>query len=101
MSDFKIASQISGQGAITGQKSQLGGKSSADPGAFAQAVDDAMGKVNTIHNDAERAVMDLTRGGDITNTILAVEKADMSFQVMLEVRNKLVSAYEEVMRIQV
>lgn len=101
MSDFKIASQIAGQ-AVTGiTKPQAGGKADAAPGAFAQAVDDAIGKVSSIHNDAERAVMDLTKGGDITNTILAVEKADMSFQVMLEVRNKLVSAYEEVMRIQV
>jgi flagellar hook-basal body complex protein FliE len=30
-----------------------------------------------------------------------MEKADMSFQLMVEVRNKLLSAYEEVMRMQV
>jgi flagellar hook-basal body complex protein FliE len=46
-------------------------------------------------------VNELAKGGDITSAILAVEKADMSFQLMVEIRNKLVSTYEEIMRMPV
>jgi len=38
---------------------------------------------------------------DIHGTMLALEKADLSMRLMLQVRNKLVSAYDEVMRMQV
>jgi len=40
-------------------------------------------------------------GQDIHNTMIAVEKADLSFQLMMQIRNKIISAYEEIMRIQV
>jgi flagellar hook-basal body complex protein FliE len=39
--------------------------------------------------------------GDIHNTMMAIEKADLSFQMMMQIRNKIISAYEEIMRIQV
>ena len=38
---------------------------------------------------------------DIHGTMIALEKADISMRLMLQIRNKLVSAYEEVMRMQV
>ena len=41
------------------------------------------------------------KGGSVSETILAVEKADLSFQTLMAVRNKLVSAYTEVMHMQV
>jgi len=43
----------------------------------------------------------VTENKDIHGTMLALEKADLSMRLMLQVRNKLVSAYEEVMRMQV
>ncbi len=33
--------------------------------------------------------------------MIAVEKADMTFQLMMQIRNKIISAYEEIMRMQV
>jgi len=38
---------------------------------------------------------------DIHNTMIAIEKADLTFQLMMQVRNKIISAYEEIMRMQV
>jgi len=38
---------------------------------------------------------------DIHTTMIAVEKADMTFQLMMQIRNKITSAYEEIMRMQV
>jgi len=57
--------------------------------------------VSQVQEDVEKAVSELSSGGDITNAVLAIEKADMSFQLMVEIRNKLLSTYEEIMRMQV
>ncbi|MBF0464821.1 MAG: flagellar hook-basal body complex protein FliE [Nitrospirae bacterium] len=70
-------------------------------GGFDNVLKDALTKVNNIQKEADKAIDDLASGGDINNAVLAMEKADMSFQIMQEVRNKLLSAYEEVMRMQV
>jgi flagellar hook-basal body complex protein FliE len=40
-------------------------------------------------------------GGDLHNVMLEMERADVQFKTMLQVRNKLVEAYREVMRMQV
>ncbi len=68
---------------------------------FNGIMDEAIGKLSQIQSDAENAVRELTSGGDITQAIISMEKADMSFNLMVEVRNKLLSAYEEIMRMQV
>ena len=82
----------------------IGGTKSlnSEPGSgFDTVITEAMNKVSQVQNEADKAVNELASGGDITNAILAVEKADMTFQVMVEVRNKLLKTYEEVMRMQV
>lgn len=97
MSDMKITGVNAG-----GDLPKLGkpeGAGSKD--AFETAMQEAMGKLSQVQGDAQKAVQDLTGGGDITQAILAMEKADMNFQLMVEVRNKLLSAYEEIMRMQV
>lgn len=72
-----------------------------EKGKFNAVIEDALSKVSEVQNNVEQAVTALAEGGDITNAVLAVEKADMSFQLMVEIRNKLISTYEEVMRMQV
>lgn len=100
MSEFMV-NAVGGTGAAGGITPLKADQKSETDGGFAKAMDDALGKVNSVNTEAEQAVQNLVKGGDITDTILAMEKADMSFQVMLEVRNQLVSAYQEVMRMQV
>jgi flagellar hook-basal body complex protein FliE len=68
---------------------------------FEVLLNEAVNKVNTVQNEAERAIQELAGGGDISSAVIAMEKADLSFQVMIEVRNKLINAYEEIMRLQV
>jgi flagellar hook-basal body complex protein FliE len=73
-----------------------------EPGtSFDSVINDALGKVSQVQKDVETAVNELATGGDITDAVLAIEKADMSFQLMVEIRNKLISTYEEVMKMQV
>ena len=68
---------------------------------FDDVMQEAIGKLSQVQSDAEQAVKELATGGDASQAIIAMEKADMNFQHMVEVRNKLIAAYQEVMRMQV
>ncbi len=71
-------------------------------GSFEVLLDETIGKVASLQKETEKAIAEIGNGGgDIVETMVAMQKADLSFQVMLEVRNKLVTAYEEIMRMQV
>ncbi len=69
--------------------------------SFDSVINEALSKVSQVQSDVEEAVHELATGGDITSAVLAIEKADMTFQLMVEIRNKLLNTYEEVMRMQV
>ena len=72
-----------------------GGKS------FADLLKDSIDEVNRMQMEADGAVSDLATGAkpDIHGTMIALQKADISFKVMMEVRNKILSAYQELMRV--
>jgi len=72
-------------------------------GSFGEALSGAIGKVSELRNEADRAVHELAAGEnkDIHHTMIAMEKADVSFRLMMQVRNKIITAYEEVMRMPV
>ncbi len=72
----------------------------ADSGAFFDTLKSAMNQVQQGQADATSQVADLVsgRGGDIHGAMIAVEKADLSFQMMMQVRNKIVQAYQEISR---
>ena len=60
-------------------------------------------EVNSMQQDADRAVEKLVTGGDVNpaEVLTAVQKADLAFRLMIQVRNKMVQAYEEVKNIRV
>jgi len=70
---------------------------------FAETLKESIIKVNDVQMQADQSIVDLTTGRntDIHQTMIAVEKAEVTFQMMMQVRNKLISAYEEVSRMQV
>jgi len=70
--------------------------------SFLTSLQDAIGRLNETQAQADQSVQALLSGGPTTihETMIALQKADVSFQMMLQVRNKVVSAYEEIMRIQ-
>lgn len=80
-------------------KSKVNGVGSS--AGFDEAMKEAVDKISQVQSDAENAVKQLASGGDVTQAIISMEKADMSFQLMVEVRNRLLNAYDEVMRMQV
>jgi len=71
--------------------------------SFRDTLTDAIGEVQRLQNEADTTIKKLVSGEikDVTDAMVAVEKADVAFQTMMVVRNKIVAAYEEVMRMQV
>jgi flagellar hook-basal body complex protein FliE len=70
---------------------------------FVDSLKSAIGKVNDTQMEAGRAVDALMTGEtqDLHRTMVALQQADVSFQLMMQIRNKLVAAYEEIQRMQV
>lgn len=79
------------------------GASEPEGASFADMLKESIAEVNDLKIEADQAIEDLATGktGDLQGTILALEKADVSFKMMMEVRSKILSAYQEVMRTQV
>jgi flagellar hook-basal body complex protein FliE len=74
----------------------------AGGGGFAQVLAGAIGKVEGLGQDASASVQRFLGGEteDLHSTILAVTQAELSFDLFLQTRNKVVSAYQEIMRMQ-
>jgi len=71
--------------------------------SFSDALKESINKVGELEKEANQQTENLVRmqGQDIHNTMIAIEKADLSFQLMMQIRNKIINAYEEIMRLQV
>jgi flagellar hook-basal body complex protein FliE len=98
MSDMKITGAVSGEGLASLKPAGTG---TGSPKAFEAVMEEALGKLSQVQKDSDQAVKELASGGDVTHAAVSMEKAEMNFQLMIEVRNKLLSAYEEIMRMQV
>ncbi len=70
---------------------------------FGEVLKDAISTVNEVQKQSDREIEKLMTGEsqDLHATLIAVQKADLSFQMMMQVRNKIVQAYQEIMRMQV
>jgi flagellar hook-basal body complex protein FliE len=77
----------------------------AAPGgtSFANILTETIGEVQRLQNEADTTIRKLVSGEikDVTETMVAVERADLAFQTMMVVRSKIVAAYDEIMRMQV
>jgi flagellar hook-basal body complex protein FliE len=73
---------------------------SSGPGTFASALGAAVSQVENAQASAASAVSDLLIGGkgDVHNVALATQRASLSLELFQQVRNKFVSAYQEIMK---
>lgn len=81
----------------------IGGMTSPNEGGgFGDVLKNAISQVNTLQGSAEQQVTGMMQGGnaDMSQVMISVEKADVAFQLMMQVRNKIVSAYQDIEKMQ-
>lgn len=77
--------------------------SEASPSAFGEYIKRSLADVNRKINAADQAIDDLATGKnqDIHNTMIAMQKAEVSFELVMQIRNKLIAAYDEIRRMSI
>ncbi len=71
--------------------------------SFQKVLTGLIEKVGKLEKNADEAIQKLISGeiGDIHQVMMAAEEANIAFQLMMEIRNKLIEAYKEIMHIQI
>lgn len=78
--------------------------SSSDTGkSFADTLKDAVSSVNELQKSSDKFAQNIATGktDDVAGAMIAAERADIALRVMVQVRNKIIDAYQEVMKMQV
>lgn len=85
-------------GASTGS-----GQAAGDAVSFKALLADALAQVNTLQQNADAGAVKLAAGEPVAidEVMLAMQKADLALQLTMQIRNKLVEAYQDVARMQV
>lgn len=83
-----------------------GGVTSTDKtqgGSFADTLKSAINNVNQLQKASDKAAQDLATGrtDNVADVMITAEKADIALRVMVQVRNKIIDAYQEIMKMQV
>ena len=75
--------------------------SSSTGGGFGSALKSAIQQVDGYQHDANQAIEQFLQGnGELHNVALTTQRAEMAFDLAVQVRNKVISAYQEVMKMQ-
>jgi flagellar hook-basal body complex protein FliE len=71
--------------------------------SFAATLNDAINSVNELQNDSNKAMQNLATGrtDNVAEVMVTAEKADIALKLMVQVRNKIIDAYSEIMKMQV
>ena len=101
MADFSVYNNI--QRAFPQPESAAkAGAAAGGGGGFGNFLKDAIDQVNSLEKNSNGELEKfLNEKSDLHSVMIALEKADLSFQTMMQVRNKIVSAYQEIMKSQV
>jgi flagellar hook-basal body complex protein FliE len=110
MDGLKISTGVNINSELTtGRTSSIGGSSTQDlrsntgGPSFSDTLKNAISSVDGLQKDADLKMQQLATGqnNNIHETMIAAEKADIALRLMVQVRNKIIAAYEEIMRMQV
>ncbi len=90
----------SGIGALSRAGAGAAAAAGASPaGAFSDGLNKLLASVDSSAGEANSAVSNMLDGaGDVHNAMIAMQKAEMNLQLTVQIRNKLVQAYQDVMR---
>lgn len=81
----------------------LGSSESTGAASFKDLLEKSLGEVNDLQSEAEEKISKFATGevSDVKDVMVAVEEANLAFQFTLQIRNKIVEAYQEISRLQV
>ena len=98
--DLNLARTGSALGTLSrGIKSAATGGADAGAGAFAESLGKLIDNVDSTAADANKAVTNMVdKNGDVHEAMIALQKAETALQLTVQVRNKLVQAYQDIMR---
>lgn len=71
--------------------------------SFSETLNQAVQQVNQLQKTADKKAQDLATGrtDNVAEVMIASEKADIAMRLMVQVRNKIIDAYQEIMKMQV
>jgi|SRR6187402_1237196 flagellar hook-basal body complex protein FliE len=99
LAQIRSVSQGGGVGGIGGPRGPAGAPGAVDNG-FAKLLKQGLDSVNQVQNKATTLASQFERGVpgvDLPQVMLEMQKANVSFRALAEVRNKFVDAYREIM----
>ena len=81
---------------------QPGGGTKSSSGAFQSVLSDAIHRVEQFQQNSQSSIDRFLSGEDeeVHKVALATQQAELAFDLFMQIRNKVVSAYQEVMRMQ-
>lgn len=100
MSDFIVRNDLIPPDLSQSKSGESGRK---EEGQFQNVLKGMIQDISRLQNDADKAIetVQFQNTGSIHEAMIALEKADVSFKVMMQVRNKILDAYQEIMRMQI
>ncbi|HAR43348.1 MAG TPA: flagellar hook-basal body complex protein FliE [Bdellovibrionales bacterium] len=101
--EARVLREMQSQGLRAGPDDSVSAAGAAGPKTFADVLQHSVEKVNTYQQQSDVAMKELVAGRtkNIHETMLTIERADTSLKLMMQVRNKILDAYREIMRMQV
>ncbi len=100
MKDITVESSLKSLQSLSLGKTE---KPDGKKGSFGEMLKGTIRDVNQLQMEADTSIKQLIAGEskNLHETMIAMEKANISFRLMMEVRNKIIEAYHEIMRMQV
>ena len=100
MKDISVESNLKSLIPLSSERKEKYGGSGV---SFEKILKGYVEEVNQLQSEADRSIEGLIAGEskNLHETMIAMEKANISFRLMMEVRNKIIEAYNEIMRMQV
>ncbi|ARU49301.1 flagellar hook-basal body complex protein FliE [Sulfurospirillum diekertiae] len=98
-----MASTIDTLSSLTNKSNIAVNKADSTSGDFSKILQDSIEEINDSQVKGDKAMADIATGEvkDLHQAALAINKAEMSMKMMLEIRNKALSAYKEIARTQI
>lgn len=98
-----MASTIDALSSLTNKSTSTVAKTDATSGNFSKILQDSIEEINDSQVKGDKAMADLATGEvkDLHQAAIAINKAETSMKMMLEIRNKALSAYREISKTQI